>query len=131
MESRRTAVALSVGALAAAAVLFAILSGGDDDSGSSSGNEAFSFELRDGEAVGGVRDVSVTRGDEVTVTLATDADARLHVVGYELEKDVDAGDPASITFTADAEGQYEVEAHRLVGGEEQGDVELADLSVEP
>ena len=131
MQSRRTGIVLAVGALVVAIVLFAVLSGGDDSSSSENGKASFSFEFKNGEAVEGAQDLTVTKGDDVTFTLKTDHDAQLHIHGYELEKDVDAGHQVSITFPADAEGQFEVEAHPLVNGEEQTGVQLAQLSVEP
>ena len=133
MQSRKRGIVLAVGALALAVVLFVVLSGGDSGSSSSDGGkQSFSFEFKDGQPVGGVQDVSVNQGDEVTFTLKTDVDAELHVhTSPEHAKDVKGGGTGSVTFTADASGRYEVEAHPLVNGEEQAGVQLAELTVNP
>jgi hypothetical protein len=129
MQSRKLAVVLAVGAVAAAVVLFIVLSGGSDSNGGE--DRAVSLRFAKGKAVGGTQDISVTQGDHVTVTLQTDIPAELHVHGYEVSQDVDAGKSGSIKFTADTTGEFEVEAHHLVHGEEGTGVELANLQVNP
>jgi hypothetical protein len=130
MQSRKTAAVAAVAVLIAAIVVFVVLQGGSDSGGGSS-NRTFAFDLANGKAVGGSKDISATQGDHLTVTLRTDVPAELHIHGYELAKDVDAGKTGSISFTADATGEFEVEAHHLVHGEEAPGVELAQLAVNP
>jgi hypothetical protein len=130
MQSRKVAAGVGLGALVVAVVLFIVLSGGSDsDNGGQS--RTFAFELADGQAVGGAKDISATQDDHLTVTLKTDVPAELHIHGYELSKDIDAGQEGSIAFTADATGEFEVEAHHLVHGEEGPGVSLATLTVNP
>jgi hypothetical protein len=130
MQSRKVAAGVALGALVVAVVLFIALSGG---SGSDNGGQdrGFAFELANGKAVGGAKDISATQDDHLTVTLKTDVPAELHVHGYELSKDIKAGGHGSIAFTADATGEFEVEAHHLVHGEEGPGVSLATLTVNP
>jgi hypothetical protein len=129
MQSRKVAALSAVVALAVAVVLFIVLSGGSGSSGGA--DRTFAFKFAHGEAVGGVKDVSATQGDHLTVTLQTDVPAELHIHGYELAKDVDAGDTGAIKFVADTTGEFEVEAHHLVNGEEETGVQLASLQVNP
>jgi hypothetical protein len=130
MQSRRTAIVVGLGALVVAVVLFIVLSGGSD-SNNGGQSRTFAFEVANGKAVGGPKDVSVTQDDHLTVTLKTDIPAELHVHGYELSRDIKAGGEGSIAFTADATGEFEIEAHHLVHGEEGPGISLATLSVNP
>jgi hypothetical protein len=129
MRSRKLVAGLALGALAVAVVLFIVLSGSGSDSDAQS--RTFAFELADGAAVGGAKEVSATQDDHVTVTLRTDVPAELHIHGYELSKDIEAGGEGSVDFTADTTGEFEIEAHHLVHGEEGPGVLLATLSVNP
>jgi hypothetical protein len=130
MQSRKVAAVAAVAVLIAAIVVFVVLQGSSDSDGGSS-NRTFAFELANGKAVGGSKDVSANQGDRLTVTLHTDVPAELHIHGYELAKDIDAGKTGSISFTANATGEFEIEAHHLVHGEEESGVELAQLAVNP
>jgi hypothetical protein len=133
MESRRNALLLSAGAAALAVILFVVLGGGGSGSSSACATRcSFSFSFANDQPVGGVKDIAVNTGAQVTMTLHTDTDAELHVhTSPEHAKDIKAGGTGSVTFTANASGRYEVEAHPLVNGEEQAGVQLAELTVNP
>lgn len=75
--------------------------------------------------VGSPGRISVAVGDQVSVwVLSADADAEIHVHGYDLFFDATAGVPVEVAFTADVPGIFEVEvegSHTL----------LFDLEVTP
>jgi hypothetical protein len=132
MQSRKLSLGLAAGAIVVAVVLFVVLGGNDgsdSDSNAATGTTKISFE--NGSPVGGVRKIEVAKGDPVRLEVTPDFPARVHVHGYELEKDVEAGVTASFDFPATAEGLFEVEVHRLVDGEEQAGVQVAELKVTP
>jgi FtsP/CotA-like multicopper oxidase with cupredoxin domain len=146
MQSRTLSLALAGAAVAVAVVLFILLSdGGDSDSGTAAnrkpagngkpaGNRepaATSISFKDGAPVGGVRDIEVTSGDPVRITVTPDVPALVHVHGYELEKEMKAGETAKLDFPAQIEGEFEVEVHELVNGEEQEGIHVATLTVTP
>jgi hypothetical protein len=152
LQSRKLSLALAAGTLVLAAVLFVVLKGGDDSSsdtttaaqttndagpaantpnGSAGGAEVTRISFENGSPVGGIKEIEVAKGDPVRLDVTTDTPAEVHVHGYELEKKVEAGQTASFDFTASAEGVFEVEAHRLVGGEEETGVQVAELTVSP
>ncbi len=57
------------------------------------------------------RQVEVRLGAEVTLVITTPVDDRVHVHGYEIEKDIVAGEPTEVVFDATMAGTYEVESH--------------------
>ena len=100
--------------------------GGDDDGGSSptatapSGTAAGAaprpappavpeVRIRDGEPVGGVRRLTVRRGERVRFSVVSDVRDHVHVHGYDLFRDVAPGRPARFDFPARIEGVFEVE----------------------
>jgi FtsP/CotA-like multicopper oxidase with cupredoxin domain len=131
---------------AVAVVLFVVLSGGDDDDGSDSTTATTtqsstatmasvpvaptaSITVKGGEPVDGVQDVEVTKGDEVTIQVSSDAGGEVHVHGYEIEKPIEAGGTVQVRFTADIDGKFEIEQHFETG--EPHEVEIAELTVQP
>jgi hypothetical protein len=146
MQSTASRVVLLVVLAAAAVGLFVVLSG-DDDSGSGSGTTTEATEattattatepapptasitVKGGEPVGGVADVEVTKGDEVTLAVTSDAAGEVHVHGYEIEKPVEAGATVKVVFTADIDGKFEIEQHFETG--DPHEVEIAELTVQP
>jgi hypothetical protein len=152
MQSRTLSVALAVGAVVVAVVLFIVLSdGGESDSGTAANGRgaangqppgngrqaangkpaATSIRFKDGAPIGGVRDIEATSGDPVRIRLTSDIPALVHVHGYELEKEMKAGETAKLDFPATIEGAFEVEVHELVNGEEQEGIHVANLTVAP
>ena len=127
--------------LAAAVVLFIVLSG-DDDSGSEAetGLETVatgattqettpptaSIVVEDGQPVGGVQEVEVSKGDRVALQVGSDQAGEVHVHGYEIDKPLKAGGSVLVTFPARIDGVFEIELHL-----DSGDVEIAELTVQP
>jgi hypothetical protein len=70
-----------------------------------------SIEVKGGEPVGGAKELTVAKGDTVTIEVSVDAPQEIHVHGYELEAEATPDAPAVIEFTADLEGVFDVESH--------------------
>ncbi|MEY9854760.1 hypothetical protein ABH935_000357 [Catenulispora sp. GAS73] len=51
-------------------------------------------------------------GDEVVLTVTSDADDEVHLHGYDKEIEIAAGKPGTIDFTANLPGIFEVETHK-------------------
>lgn len=80
--------------------------------------------IRDGEPVGGVRELEYNAGDQIRFTVESDVADEVHVHGYDLLEDVSAGGEASFDFAAEIEGIFEVEL-------EGRKVQIAELRVNP
>lgn len=80
--------------------------------------------IRNGEPVGGVRELEYSAGEQVRFDVHSDVADEIHVHGYDLMKDVPAGGTVSFSFPAEIEGIFEVE---LEGLAEQ----IAELRVNP
>jgi hypothetical protein len=89
-----------------------------------SAGSALRIKIEDGHAVGGVKELTVSKGDTVTVEVSTDTPQEIHIHGYELEQEARPGAPAKFKFTADLEGIFDVESHASAA-------QLAKLVVEP
>jgi hypothetical protein len=141
-------------AVAVAVVLFIALSGGDDDSGettpvatteeptttTSGGNggsgdkpdkpdkppkpEIPTIEIRNGEPVGGVAELSFDKGDEIAFKVSSDVTDHVHLHVYDVMKDVEAGDTVTVRVPATIEGVFEAELEDSV-------VPIAEISVNP
>ena len=128
-----------IGLLAAAAVVVvvvivvAVVAGGDDDSGSADTTapapQTFRIDIQGGRPVGGVKDIKVKKGDEVTIVVSADAEDDIHLHGYDIEKPVEPGKPATFKFTADIEGIFEIESH--VAEDAGREPVMGKLTVEP
>jgi hypothetical protein len=85
---------------------------------------AATIVIRNGEPVGGVRELEYSVGEQVRFTVRSDVADEVHIHGYDLTKDVPAGGSVSFSFPAEIEGIFEVE---LEGRKEQ----IAELRVNP
>ena len=80
--------------------------------------------IRNGEPVGGIRELEYSAGDEVRFRVESDVADEVHVHGYDLMEDVPANGTVDFAFPAEIEGIFEVE---LEGRKEQ----IAELQVNP
>jgi heme/copper-type cytochrome/quinol oxidase subunit 2 len=146
---QRTGVVLA--ALAALVVAFVVLSPGDDEKDTTATTTApmtvtaeaetaprtttapapapapefETIRVRGGQPVGGVRRITVTRGERVRIEVGSpDTSDEIHIHGYDLAKDLTAGGRVRFSITADAEGVFEIEL-------EHAGVKIADLEVRP
>ena len=89
-----------------------------------SAGSALLIEIEDGQPVGGVKELTVSKGDTVTIEVSVDTPQEIHIHGYELEQEARPATPAKFKFPADLEGIFDVESHA-------SDAKLAKLVVEP
>ena len=87
------------------------------------------IEIKGGQPVGGVQDIKVKKGDQVTIVVTADAEDDIHLHGYDIEKPVEPGKPATFKFTADIEGIFEIESH--VAEDAGREPLMGKLTVEP
>jgi len=131
-------IALALGALAVAVVLFLLLRPeGDDDEAATTSAPTTTTEtesetttaatttgqlttttaipgpvrvvFRDGRVRGGVQTFSFEPGDRIRLIVRADVADHVHVHGFDLFTDVAPGRPAQFTFRADLTGSFEVE----------------------
>ena len=143
MHSRAARIGVLAAVIAAAVVLFVVL---QNDNGDSDGNgevtvtsaggvtftttespvQKLSVDAS-GNPVGGVRTITVNKGDQVRleVTLAR-PEEEIHVHGYEKEAPADQS-PVRLSFPANIDGVFEIEVHHPDGSE----AEIATLKVNP
>jgi hypothetical protein len=67
------------------------------------------IDVRDGQAVGGVRRVTVSKGRRVVLIVTSDVVDHVHLHGYDVMRDVAPGQPARISFRATIVGTVEAE----------------------
>jgi hypothetical protein len=144
MQSRAVSAVIVVALVAVAVVLFVVLSDDDGDSDQAASgttttatttaqekNEkpkpkprVTTIEVKGGEPVGGVQELTYTAGDEVRFDVESDVAEEVHVHGYDIIKEVEPGKPMRFEFPADIEGGFEVEL-------EGAHVQIAELTVQP
>lgn len=128
----------------ALAVLGGLAACGSDDEGTTAGTAAGTTEtatataeqttgtipagptivVRDGQPVGGVRDLEFSSGERAYFWVQSSEAVRVHVHGYDLYGKVPAGGTFLFGFDADIQGVFEVEL-------EDRAVQIAELRVNP
>ncbi len=112
-----------------AIVLLVVLkNNGSDNGGSTTSNAAVgavpTIVVKNGKPVGGIRELTYCKGDQIRFQVDSDVSDEIHVHGYDLMKDVKAGGSVRFDFPADLEGVFEAE---LEGRKEQ----IIELRVNP
>jgi hypothetical protein len=152
-RNQRIGLLVAAGVVAAVAIVVAVASGGSDDTSTAGTTSTTArttttrtsteqnhetapaepvvhrIEIKGGQAVGGVQDIKVAKGDEVTIVVSADAEDDIHLHGYDIEKPVEPGKPATFKFTADIEGIFEIESH--VAEDAGREPLVGKLTVEP
>src|SRR4051812_8708173 len=80
--------------------------------------------VKGGKPVGGIKKITVSKGDQVRFTVNSDVSDEIHVHGYDFHKHVKAGGKVSFSFPAKMDGEYVVEL------ESRGE-QIANLVVNP
>jgi hypothetical protein len=80
--------------------------------------------VRDGEPVGGVQELTFSKGDDIRFVVESDVADEVHLHGYDVTMDVEAGGKAEFDLPATLDGVFEVELHHQV-------LPLAEITVEP
>ena len=65
--------------------------------------------VRGGKPVGGVKDVTVAKGQRAVIVITSDVADELHLHGYNLKRDLTPGQTARLPFRATIEGTVEAE----------------------
>jgi plastocyanin len=119
MNRRNLGVLLAV--VVVAVVGFVIASSSDD---SKKGTAAVAIVVKGAKPVGGVKHITVNKGDRVRFTVQSDVADEIHVHGYDFMKDVPRGGKVGFDFPAKIDGEFEIEL------EKRGE-QIADLTVNP
>jgi heme/copper-type cytochrome/quinol oxidase subunit 2 len=82
------------------------------------------INVKGGKPVGGVKTITVNKGDQVRFVVSADVSDEIHVHGYDFHKDVKAGGKALFSFPAKIDGEFVVEL------ESRGE-QIAKLVVNP
>lgn len=82
------------------------------------------IRVKGGQPVGGVKDLTVRKGETIRFTVTADAPEEVHLHGYDVAKDVGPGAPARFAVPATITGVFELEL-------EKSAVPIAELTVEP
>jgi FtsP/CotA-like multicopper oxidase with cupredoxin domain len=78
---------------------------------------------------GGVKTITVKKGDPVRIVVTVDKPNTLHLHGFDIERQAAPGKPARFDFKSNIEGEFELESHTFEdAGLEAG---VAKLLVEP
>ena len=78
----------------------------------------------DAKPQGGVKRISVTKGDTIRFAVRSDTADEIHVHGYDVHKDVEAGGSVMFSIPAEIEGRFVVEL-------EDHETQIAELEVTP
>jgi hypothetical protein len=125
MNAKAARVLAGIVVVVVAIVLLIVLKKDDGGSESDSANGTVpTIVVKNGKPVGGIRDLSYRKGDQIHFKVHSDVADEVHVHGYDLMKDVKAGGTIAFDFPASIEGVFEAE---LEGRKEQ----IIELRVNP
>jgi heme/copper-type cytochrome/quinol oxidase subunit 2 len=80
--------------------------------------------VKNAKPVGGIKTITVNKGDQVRFTVSSDVSDEIHVHGYDFMKDVKAGGKVSFSFPAKIDGEF-------VGELESRGEQILNLVVNP
>ena len=132
----RARIALLAAVVVIAVVAFVALKPGDKKKTSSGtgGTSAAATQSRPppvpqvnvkgGKPAGGIKTITVSKGDPVRFVVNSDVSDEIHVHGYNFKKDVKAGGKVSFSFPAKIDGEFDIEL------ESRGE-QIAKLVVNP
>ena len=75
------------------------------------GPKRFRIALKGHSPVGGRQTIKVTKGDRALIVVTSDGADKVHLHGWDIERDVTPAKPGRFGFRADREGAYELESH--------------------
>jgi hypothetical protein len=137
--SRNARIALVVGVVAAAVVAFVIANNSGSDKNTTTSTATVSkgggtttaakpavpvIKVRGAKPVGGIKDITVNKGDQVRFVVDSDVGDEIHVHGYDFHKDVAAGGRVAFNFKATIDGVFVIEL-------ESRSEQIASLKVNP
>ena len=80
--------------------------------------------VKNAKPVGGIKKITVNKGDQVRFVVNSDVSDEIHVHGYDFHKNVKAGGKVSFSFPAKIDGEFVIEL------ESRGE-QIASLVVNP
>jgi hypothetical protein len=80
--------------------------------------------VKNAKPVGGIKTITVNKGDQVRFTVNSDVSDEIHVHGYDFHKNVKAGGKVSFSFPAKIDGEF-------VGELESRGEQILNLVVNP
>jgi hypothetical protein len=98
--------------------------GGSDDDGAASTGGPITVDVKDFKPVGGIKTLTVKKGQRAQYTVTSDKAEEIHTHGYDIAKDVGPGKPAKFDFVANIDGVFDVEL-------EHHGTQIMSLKVEP
>ena len=122
----RTAIVGAVLVVAAVILLIVLSSGGSDESSTTAAGEVPTIVVnKEGKPVGGIRDLTYRKGDQIHFKVKVPFAEEVHLHGYDVMKEVPKGG-GTVTYNlpASIEGVFEAE---LEGHKEQ----IIEMKVEP
>ena len=69
------------------------------------------IDVKGGQPVGGLKKISVKKGEQIEINVTSDTAGDAHLHGYDIEKKLEPGKTAKFSFKADIEGVFELELH--------------------
>lgn len=123
MNSNTIRALVGAAVIVVAVVLLLVLKS-DDSSKSATTKGVTTIAIENGEPVGGIKQLTYNKGEEVRFKVDSDVSDEVHMHGYDIMKDVKAGGSVSFDFPATIEGVFEAE---LEGRKEQ----ILELTVNP
>jgi hypothetical protein len=125
MSSKTTRLVGGLVVIAVAIVLLAVLKKGDSSTDpTNASGKVPTIVIKGGKPVGGIRDLTYNKGEQIHFIIDSDVSDEVHMHGYDIMKDVQAGGSVSFDFPASIEGVFEAE---LEGRKEQ----IIELTVNP
>jgi hypothetical protein len=127
MESNRARALVAIAAVVVVVVAFIVISGGSDSStsgGTSDAGATQTITIKDGQPVGGVKELTYNKGDEMDIVVDSDTASEVHMHGYDVMQDVKAGGTTEFKVPADLEGEFEMEL-------EETATQIAQITVNP
>jgi hypothetical protein len=82
------------------------------------------IQVKNAKPVGGIKDITVNKGDRVRFAVESDVGDEVHVHGYDFHKDVPAGGRVAFDFKATIDGVFVIEL-------ESRSEQIASLKVNP
>jgi hypothetical protein len=110
MSSKTTRLVGGLVVIAVAIVLLVVLKKGDSSSDTTnSSGKVPTIVIKHGKLVGGIRELTYNKGEQIHFIVDSDVSDEVHMHGYDIMEDVKAGGTVSFDFPASIEGVFEAE----------------------
>jgi hypothetical protein len=111
MNSNTVRAVVGVAVVAVAIVLLIVLKNDDSssDTTSNASGKIPTIVIKNGKPVGGIRDLTYNKGEQIRFKVDSDVSDEVHMHGYDIMKDVKAGGSVTFDFPATLEGVFEAE----------------------